>query len=141
MTMWQFSTHSRLRLATAHLVLIEAFTKALEVSPVDFGISCGHRGEVAQNAAFISGASKLVFPNSKHNRNPAWAVDFFPFVAGQGVMWEDKKLFYLIAGLVMGIGQEMGYRLRWGGAWDGWLNRVGMLQDLPHIEMLSGVRL
>jgi len=139
--MWKFSTHSRLRLATAHPVLIEAFTKALEISPVDFGISCGHRGEVAQATAYNSGASRLIFPNSKHNRNPAWAVDFFPFVAGKGVMWNDEKLFYLIAGLVLGIGHEMGYRLRWGGAWHGWLNGHGDLHDTPHIEMTLGVPL
>lgn len=134
--MWRFSRSSQDKLLTAHPILVEVFTKALAVSPVDFGISCGHRGKVEQMIAYQEGKSKLTWPDSKHNIFLSRAVDFFPYVAGRGAVWGDIELFYVIAGLVLGIGADMGFKLRWGGAWDGPLNGPGGFNDLPHIEIL-----
>jgi len=134
--MWTFSDQSRLRLTTARLELVEIFSMALEISPVDFGISCGYRGQEEQTVLYSAGLSKMEWPQSKHNRDPAEAVDFYPYVAGEGAAWKREELFYLIAGLVLGIGHTNGVRLRWGGAWRGPLNREDEFQDLPHIEIL-----
>jgi len=136
--MWRFSRSSHDKLLTADPRLVEVFTAALAVSPVDFGVSCGHRGEVAQMIAYQEGKSTLTWPNSKHNKSPSLAVDFFPYIAGQGAVWKDPRLFFVIAGIALGIGRSLGYRLRWGGAWSGELNRPAQFQDLPHIELLEG---
>jgi peptidoglycan LD-endopeptidase CwlK len=132
--MWQFSRQSKKHLYTARQELIECFKIALEISPIDFGISCGHRNEIQQTEAFQEGKSQVQWPNSKHNLFPSDAVDFFPYIAGRGAVWTDLKLFYLIAGLVLGVGQVKGYQLRWGGAWNGQLNTLKQFHDLPHIE-------
>jgi peptidoglycan L-alanyl-D-glutamate endopeptidase CwlK len=140
--MWKFSKRSTERLATAHPILVECFTAALKISPVDFGISCGHRDEKAQLIAYQEGKSNKLWPDGKHNKIPSEAVDFFPYVAERGVVWGDTEKFYLIAGLVIGIAHQKGFRLRWGGAWSGLLNQTRVdrgervLQDLPHIEIL-----
>ena len=133
--MWRFSKTSEERLLTADIRLVECFYDALAVSPVDFGISCGHREEVAQMIAYQEGKSKLSWPDSKHNRNPSEAVDFYPYIAGQGAVWNEPKLFYLIAGLVLAFGHDRGFNLRWGGAWNGKLNGPEEFNDLPHIEI------
>lgn len=113
------------------------FTAALKCSPVDFGISCGHRNKTDQLVAFQEGWSKLTWPKSKHNREPSWAVDFFPLEDGKAA-WTNYKLFYLVAGIVLGIAHDRGYKFRWGGAWDGTINMTGQFTDLPHIEIMGG---
>lgn len=60
---------------------------------MDFAVICGHRGETEQNAAFAAGRSKVKFPNSKHNTNPARAYDRVPYpiplnAAGE---WDSKS--------------------------------------------------
>ena len=134
-TRWVFSRQSYQHLFSAHPNLIEVADLALACSPVDFGISCGFRGEDAQIAAFGAGKSKLTWPNSLHNHMPSSAVDFFPCIDGRAA-WERKDLFFLIAGLMLGIADCLGYRLRWGGAWDGVVNEPGQWSDLPHIELV-----
>ncbi len=135
--MWRFSQKSEEKLLTADIRLAECFFAALEASPVDFGISCGHRDEVAQLIAFQEGKSTKSWPESKHNQSPSLAVDFYPYIAGQGAVWTDLKLFFLIAGLVLGIGHARGFDLRWGGAWNGTLNGPKQFNDLPHIEIVE----
>ena len=68
------------RLSTCHEDLI-IFCNEL-IKHYDFVVVCGHRGEKEQNEAFASGASKLKWPNGKHNSYPSKAVDIAP--------WEDK---------------------------------------------------
>ena len=109
---------------------------ALDCSPVDFGISCGHRGQDEQTQAYLAGRSKVTWPNSKHNAAPSLAIDFFPVLSGRA-QWERPDLFSLIAGLMIGIADCLGHRLRWGGAWDGTVNGTDEFMDLPHIELIE----
>jgi len=133
---WRFSYSSFRKLSTVRPELQIIFNKALKISPVDFGISCGYRDKDEQELAFREGRSKLRWPESKHNRYPSDAVDFFPVVNGKAI-WDNPSYFYLIAGLVLGIANQMGYKIRWGGAWNGELNKPGVLNDLPHIEWVE----
>jgi peptidoglycan LD-endopeptidase CwlK len=66
-----FSRRSKKNLETCEIPLQTLATKALATSPIDFTIICGYRGKKDQDKAFSSGASKLKFPNSKHNKWPA----------------------------------------------------------------------
>lgn len=130
-----FGKTSDERLKTADPELQIAFQFALLITPVDFGITCGYRDEMEQAIAFQEGNSDKEWPRSKHNTFPSLAVDFYPWKDGKA-QWGDEKLFYLIAGLVLGVGAAKGYRMRWGGAWKGTLNKPGQLQDLGHIELI-----
>ena len=60
----------------------------------DFAVIKGHRGEDEQNEAFDTGNSKLRFPQSKHNKHPAQAVDVVPYP----VDWENQQRFNLMKG-------------------------------------------
>ena len=131
---WVFSQQSLRHLQTADTRLIEVAMMALTCSPVDLGISCGHRGQDEQTQVYLAGRSKVTWPNSKHNASPSLAIDFFPVLNGSA-QWERPDLFHLIAGIMIGIADCLGYRLRWGGAWDGRVNGTDEWSDLPHIEI------
>jgi peptidoglycan L-alanyl-D-glutamate endopeptidase CwlK len=124
-----FSPISAERLAECCTELQEIFNEV--VKHYDCTILCGYRGEKKQNEAFHEGTSTLRFPMGKHNQKPSLAVDAPPFP----VIWENKKRFHVFAGFVLGIATKMGYKLRWGGDWDGdWIFTDQRLHDLPHFE-------
>ena len=77
-------------------------------------ILTGHRGEAEQNKAFLSGQSKIQYPNGKHNKAPSQAVDFAPIPLN----WSDTKKFYFFGGYVLGIANKLGIAVKWGGDWD-----------------------
>jgi hypothetical protein len=93
----------------------------------------GHRGEVKQNAVFQEGKSQVRWPNGKHNTLPSFAVDVIPLP----VSWTDREAFSHFAGFMLGVAECMGYRLRWGGSWEG-LGKLATnkFDDLPHFELV-----
>lgn len=92
----------------------------------------GFRDRDAQNAAFDSGRSQTPWPLSKHNRQPARAVDAAPWP----VDWNDLKRFYHFAGYVMAIAHSMDLDIRWGGDWDSDFEfKDNSFNDLPHFEL------
>lgn len=107
------------------------------IGQFDFTVICGHRDKQAQNRAFSQGKSKLRYPESKHNRVPALAVDIAPYRDG-GIAWDDTRSFYYLAGLVKGIAASRGIVLRWGGDWDsdGCFSDQSF-NDLPHFELME----
>jgi len=91
----------------------------------------GFRREKRQNELFRSGHSKLPFPQSKHNIQPAEAVDIAPLPLD----WQDRDRFMCLAGAMWQASQRLGVALRWGGDW----NRAGDgntgFDDLGHYEL------
>nr|MDT0252792.1 hypothetical protein [Endozoicomonas sp.] len=77
----------------------------------DCTIICGHRGNVAQMLAFENGKSELQWPNSNHNELPGKAVD----VMAYPINWFDYQRSAHFAGFAIGIAENMGIQLRWGG--------------------------
>ena len=104
---------------------------------VDISLLYGHRDRETQNTMFEAGASKLRYPDSKHNRKPSLAVDLQPSPRPL----KDNKLWGAlgyIAGRGEDIAADMGLTLRWGGDWD----RDGDLtdqdfDDLFHWEIVN----
>lgn len=98
----------------------------------DCSILIGHRGEALQHRAFLSGASKLDWPDGEHNKYPSQAVDAAPYP----IDWNDTKRFYHFAGYVLGVAELLGIPIRWGGDWDGDhdLNDQDF-NDLVHFEL------
>jgi peptidoglycan L-alanyl-D-glutamate endopeptidase CwlK len=119
-------------------------SRAIELTPFDFTIVCGWRGEVEQNKAFAEGKSKLRWPQSKHNNMEAGqphslAVDIAPWVNG-GISWDDRISFAVLAGVVFSAAQERGVTIRWGGNWSpGWAPTRNKFPDLPHFELMIGL--
>ena len=128
----KFSDASKKRLATCHPDLQKVFNKVIE--NYDCTVTCGHRGKEEQDEAVRTGASKLAWPNSKHNSLPSKAIDVVPFP----IDWTDTSRFYHFAGFVLAVAQSMGVKLRWGGDWNGDLKfRDEKFKDLPHFELVE----
>ena len=124
------------RLATCEPALAAVVTRAIEISPFDFTVLCGHRGQAEQDKAFAEKKSKLSWPQSKHNSLPSRAVDLAPWIDG-GVNWNDPISFHVLAGVVLAAAQERGVALRWGGNWGpSWAPTLNKFPDLPHFELL-----
>lgn len=130
--MRQFSSRSFKKLSTAHPALQELFTEVLQW--MDCIILEGHRSKELQEIYYHSKRSKLMWPESKHNKTPSLAVDVAPYP----INWEDKERFYFFGGLVKGIATQLGIDIRWGGDWDRDNNFSDQsFMDLPHFELVG----
>lgn len=120
-----------------HLVTLdERLQKVLNevIKYVDCSIIEGHRSGERQNKLFEEGRTKVKYPYGRHNSNPSRAVDVVPYP----IDWDDRERFHLFAGFVIGIGQSMGIKLRWGGDWN--MNFEvddNNFDDFPHFELVD----
>ena len=129
---YQFSERSLANLDTCHPLLQDLFHEVIK--HFDCTVIEGHRTRERQMELFHAGQSKLMWPNSKHNRDPSWAVDVVPYP----IDWNDTEMFYYFGGFVKGTAKQMGINLRWGGDWDGDNTFVDQsFHDLPHFELLT----
>lgn len=158
--MYAFGTTSIERLNTCHVDLQRVMRAAIgdPACPHDFGISCGHRNQAEQDAAFARGLSKLKWPHGEHNRLPSRAVDILPVIDGRNAWgWiEDRKkagmpaveidarlyrVFRALRDHIWRHADRLGVPLRWGGDWDGdgRSRHDGdgdeRFVDLPHFEL------
>ena len=97
-----YGTTSRRRIQTCHPSMQAVASRAIEITPVDFTIIHGWRGEDEQNLLFRSGASQKRWPESTHNWKEhdlpmSLAVDFGPLINGK-IPWKDTHCFALVAG-------------------------------------------
>lgn len=130
--MYSFGSKSKSRLDTCHADIQAVLNVAIQIC--DFKIIWGHRSHDDQMKAFNEGRSKVLPPNSKHNRKPSLAVDIAPWP----IKWNDREQFTYVAGVIMGVAKCMGIQMRWGGDW----NRDGRVadntfDDLGHFELFG----
>ena len=129
----EFSATSAGRLATCHTDLQRLFCEVIK--HFDCAVLEGHRDQETQDRYFREGKSKLPWPQGKHCSKPSLAVDVAPYVTGHASY--DMKHCLYFAGFVMGVANQMGIKLRWGGDWDG--DNEAMtdqtFQDLVHFEL------
>lgn len=103
------------------------------IKHVDFTVLCTYRDELEQAKAFVSGKSKVKWPNSKHNKIPSDAVDIAPFP----IDWNNLNRFEHLAGFIKGIAAARGIKIRWGGDWNGDFNsKNDKFADFPHFEIV-----
>lgn len=127
-----FGANSKKHLSTLHPDLQKVLNEAIK--HFDFAITCGHRNEEDQTAAYLAGNSEVQWPNSKHNSYPSRAVDVAPYV--HGIKWDDLEGFTLLAGFIKGVATMMGVKVRVGADWDGDLFvKEHSFIDRPHIEI------
>ena len=127
---------SRVHLETCHPKIQRLISELARrvPRPMDFTITCGHRGQAEQDAAYEDGRSTKTWPNSLHNRLPSPAVDLAPYP----VDWKDVPRFARLAGYVQCVADDLGIRIRWGGDWDqDGRTTDEKLVDIPHFELHS----
>jgi peptidoglycan L-alanyl-D-glutamate endopeptidase CwlK len=118
----KFSKLSQTRLATCHLDIQIVMEKAIKY--YNFSVVCGHRSEQEQNKAYRQGFSKLIYPNSRHNKTPSTAIDIVPYP----IDWHNINRFYQMAGVVLTIAKQSFIVLEWGGNWQ-------TFKDYPHFQL------
>lgn len=140
--MYQFGKSSRDKLSTCHPDLVDVAERALELSPYDFTIVHGWRGEDVQNALYASRASQKQWPDSKHNATDdagapeSEAIDFAPWVNGS-IPWDDTHIFAIIAGCFHAAAKECDAKIRYGGDWDtDGSTKDQTLMDWGHVEVI-----
>jgi peptidoglycan L-alanyl-D-glutamate endopeptidase CwlK len=101
----------------------------------DVSLTSGYRDRVEQNGLFENNLSTLRYPDSKHNRSPSLAVDLQPYPYPR----RDVKLWGAlgyIAGRAYEIAYQEGFRIRWGGDWNGNGDMTDQnFDDLFHLEI------
>ncbi len=139
--MYNYAHSSQLRLNTCHA---DWHTICAELCKyVNHSIFCGHRGEEAQNKAFIAGTSELAWPDSKHNVYPSLAIDMGPyFTELKNTDWDDAIAYGLFAGMVMIVARQLyaagkiKHQVIWGGDWDSdGRTSDHKFRDYPHFEL------
>ena len=126
----RFGKRSKERLATWEKDLQMVFNEVIKY--VDCSILEGHRSKDRQNSLYEDGKTKVRYPNGRHNASPSRAVDVTPYP----VDWADRERQTLFAGFVLGVANQMGIELRWGGDWDQDFEvKDNRFDDFPHFEL------
>jgi peptidoglycan L-alanyl-D-glutamate endopeptidase CwlK len=121
MSKFHLSKSSKAKLATCDERLQAILNEAIKRTIINFGVSAGHRDEETQNGYYNQGASKLFWPNSKHNSKPSMAVDVFIYMNGRAT-WNDEIGYNYLSLLFKLIAHEMGHKLTWGGDWKSFID-------------------
>ena len=108
---WVLSSRSRERLRGVNPELAGTVKRALELSPIDFGVTEGIRSVERQKELVARGLSQTM--NSKHLTGNA--VDLVAYLSGR-VCWE-MSAYDELADAMKQDAKETGVSIRWGGAW------------------------
>ena len=128
-----FGKKSKEKLATAHPKLQLLMNEAIKTSPIDFVVTCGHRGKEEQNEAARTGHSKLKWPNGNHNAMPSNAVDIVPY---PNYFKSTQAEWKLLNDHIRATAKRLGTIVRWGGDWDGdGDSKDERFLDIPHWEL------
>ena len=126
----KFGKRSKNALSSCDERLIKIFNEVIKT--VDCSVLEGHRGQSKQDKYYEEGKSKVKYPSGRHNKLPSMAVDVAPYP----IDWDDREMFHLFAGFVLGIAKSMGINLRWGGDWNqNWFVDDNKFDDFPHFEL------
>ncbi|HEI9781990.1 TPA: M15 family metallopeptidase [Serratia marcescens] len=122
MTNFSFSERSKKNLQGVNPALIAVARRALELSPVDFGITEGLRTMERQREMLRTGKSQTL----KSRHLTGHAVDVVAYL-GANISWE-WKYYEQIAAAFKQAGKELGAVIEWGGDWK-------TLKDGPHFQL------
>lgn len=150
---YSLSETSQLRLGTCHPDLHLIILEAIKYSPIDFGVSHGHRTPEEQNKLYQQGRTKpgqiVTYldgykKKSKHNESPSLAVDIYCWP--RKVMYDMNHLC-TVGGVIIATAARLynegriTHKLVWGNDW----NKNGILVpkdgsermiDAPHFEII-----
>ncbi|ALL37794.1 M15 family metallopeptidase [Serratia marcescens] len=117
-----FSPRSEKNLQGVNPALIAVVRRALELSPVDFGITEGLRTLERQREMVQTGKSQTL----KSRHLTGHAVDVVAYL-GTNISWE-WRYYEQIATAFKQAGKELGTVIEWGGDWK-------TLKDGPHFQL------
>ena len=122
----KFGRRSKERLKGVNAKLVNVLNALIKI--MDVTIIEGVRSEERQAELLEKGATKVKY--SRHMSGKA--VDVAPYP----VDWEARERFHYMGGMLRGIGQQMGLKVRWGGDWDsdGEI-KDNSFDDLVHVEL------
>ena len=131
--MYKFSKKSKKLILECDKRIQDVLNEAIKY--IDFSVIKGHRCRIEQNIAYNSGYSNLLYPHSKHNKDPSLAVDIQPYPFPRTNV---RNEFTYLAGHIMAIAKSKGINLKWGGDW----NRNNLVSDnnfndLYHFEVVT----
>ncbi len=128
--MYKFGEKSKLQLGTCEKELRDILSEAIKL--VDFSVIQGFRSTEEQLSLYNTGKSKV--KAGKHNSYPSKAVDIAPYP----IDWKDEARFAHLAGIIRGIAQQKGIKIRCGCDWDSDGDiRDHSFMDWPHIELIE----
>ena len=122
MSNFKFSQRSENNLKGVDPDLVKIVRRALQLSPVDFGITEGLRTVERQRQLVAAGKSQTM--NSRHISGHAVDVFAYPTSAGS---WE-WKYYEQIATAFKQAAKELNIPVEWGGDWK-------TLKDGPHFQL------
>lgn len=122
MSNFKFSQRSENNLKGVNSDLVKIVRRALQLSPVDFGITEGLRTVERQRQLVAAGKSQTM--NSRHISGHAVDVFAYPTSAGS---WE-WKYYEKIATAFKQAAKELNIPVEWGGDWK-------TLKDGPHFQL------
>lgn len=133
MTVFRLSARSLEKLEGVHPDLARVPHRAIEITPVDFGVIWGVRTIEEQRQLVRSGMSKTM--NSRHLIQPdgfAHAFDVVAYVDGK-VAWTPWSLYEQIAKAMKIAAKELDVPIEWGGDWK-------TFKDGPHFQLPKGYK-
>lgn len=134
MSEWRWGRRSMVVWAELDPDLRQLADVVLAASPFDLSLTEGHRSEAAQTLAFNEELSKLKWPESKHNTLPARAMHLDPYP----IDYDQWRLYYMLAGIVVARAEQLGIGVRWGGDWDQDFDLNDQtFNDLAHWELTT----
>lgn len=107
--------------STAHPIL-QDFLQSVQKKEPHLHVAWAHRGQKDQEDAYRRGTTQLKWPESKHNKMPSLAIDFFELDNTGKARWDRVWLTDHLAPHVRAAG------LVWGGDWK-------RFKDYPHVEI------
>lgn len=119
---YRLSKRSMAKLEGVHPDLVRVIKLAIELTPVDFGVTEGLRTVERQRQLRDSGASRTM--SSRHLTGHA--VDLVAYI-GRDVRW-DWPLYHKIADAVKRAAKSLEVPIVWGGDWVSF-------RDGPHFEL------
>lgn len=122
---FKLSQRSIKRMEGVHPDLVRVVKRAIQLSPVDFGVTEGLRNQARQKELKRIGASSTT--NSRHLTGHA--IDLCAYM-GTEVRW-DWPLYDKIAAAMKTAAKELDVDITWGGEWT-------TLKDGPHFELTWG---
>jgi len=125
--MFVLSQRSLDKLKGVHPDLVKVVHRAIQITKVDFTVTCGVRTLAEQKVLVAAGASKTM--NSRHipgKDGYSKAVDLAAMI-GSDIRW-DWPLYSKLAEAMKAAAKELSIPLEWGGDWK-------TFKDGPHFQL------
>tara|TARA_Y100000034_G_C6665259_1_gene291801 strand:+ start:199 stop:579 length:381 start_codon:yes stop_codon:yes gene_type:complete len=122
----RFGKRSKERLKGVNVKLVNVLNELIKI--MDVTIIEGVRSAERQEELLEKGATKVKY--SRHMEGNA--VDLAPYP----IDWNNRDGFYYMGGMIRGIAQQMGLKVRFGGDWDSdGDTKDNSFDDLVHVEI------